>query len=607
MRRIALLIGLLAAAAAWVTSLAGASDSHTYHVKMYNAFGIVDGSNVRIAGVDTGTVTGLDITSKKQADLTIETSGPLGVLGKNTKCSSQPQSLIAEYFLTCNPKGPPLPDDGTIPASQVTQTVQPDLVQNTLRESYKDRLSLLINEFGTALAGNPKELNDAIRLGAPALRKLESALRILASENRTIRDLNVNADKIITQLANRRQDVISFIQHSRDVAAISASRRADLSTDFNRLDDFLAQLRPTLIKLGSLADAQVPLLTNLRLAAPGLNTLAQNLPAFNQATDRSLTSLGRAAGPGRRALIQGKDEIQALAKSGRNAYPATNTLDKFLLDIASPKRHVETDARAARTCNNKSAPCWSTGRSAPTGYTGMEGLLNYAYYQTGAINQFDQYGHLLHFSLFDVGATPCDQGFNAGDNPADNAPPPGNHSIGVPDKAGTGTTTSISNANACVSWLGPTQPGINQDIGSPPYDPSVCPNGSTDLSLCNPAGPNSAATTGGAAGPQAGGAAGGPLAGNGSTGATGPTGVTGSTGPTGVSPPSGVPNTGATGNVKKHLRHILGGGGGGGGAGNPLPHVGGGGGGNTIPKPGGHIRHHVGHQANDLLNLLMGP
>jgi hypothetical protein len=68
-----------------------------------------------------------------------------------------------------------------------------------------------------------------------------------------------------------------------------------------------------------------------------------------------------------------------------------------------------------------------------------------------------------------------------------------------------------------------------------------------------------------------------------------------------------VPNTGATGNVKKHLRHILGGGGGGGGAGNPLPHVGGGGGGNTIPKPGGHIRHHVGHQANDLLNLLMGP
>ncbi len=123
--------------------------------------------------------------------------------------------MIAEYFLTCNPKGAPLPEGGTIPAGHVTETVQPDLVQNTLRESYKDRLAILINEFGTALAGNPQDLNEAIRLGSPALRKLQAALRILASENRTIRDLNANSDKIITQLANRRADVISFIQHAR--------------------------------------------------------------------------------------------------------------------------------------------------------------------------------------------------------------------------------------------------------------------------------------------------------------------------------------------------------------------------------------------------------
>jgi virulence factor Mce-like protein len=407
MRRIAVMTALLGALAAWVTSLAGASDTHTYHIQMYNAFGVVNGSNVRIAGVDAGTVTDLGITPEKRADLTIETSGPLGVLGKDTRCASQPQSLIAEYFITCNPKGKALPDGGTIPASHVSETIQPDLVQNTLREPYKDRLSILINEFGTALAGNPKELNQAISLGSPALRKLQSALRILADENRTIRDLNANSDTIITQLANKRQDVISFIQHARDTAAISASRRADLSTNFNRLDNFLAQLRPTLTKLGTLADAQTPLLTNLKLAAPDLNQLALKLPAFNDATNRSLTSLGHAAGPGRHALIQGKDEIQALAKSGRNAYPATNTLDKFLLDIDTPKRTVEIDRRAARSCDNKTAPCYSTGRKAPTGYTGMEGLLNYAYYQTGAINQYDQFGHLLHFSLFDVGATPC--------------------------------------------------------------------------------------------------------------------------------------------------------------------------------------------------------
>jgi virulence factor Mce-like protein len=594
MRRIALLIALLGALAAWVTSMAGASDTHTYHIEMYNAFGIVNGSNVRIAGVDAGTVTSLGITPQKRADITVELSGPLGVLGKDTRCASQPQSLIAEYFITCNPKGPTLPDGGTIPPSHVSETVQPDLVQNTLREPYKDRLSILINEFGTALAGNPKELNQAISLGSPALRKLQSALRILASENRTIRDLNANSDQIITQMANKRQDVISFIQHARDTAAISASRRADLSTNFNRLDNFLAQLKPTLSKLGTLADQQTPLLTNLKLAAPGLNTLALKLPAFNDATNRSLTSLGQAAIPGRQALTQGKDEIQALARSGRNAYPAADTLDKFLLDANSPKRTIEIDQRAARSCHNKTAPCWSTGRKAPTGYTGLESLLNYVYYQAGAINQYDQYGHVLHVPIYDLSG-PCVQGFNAGDNPADNNPPPGNHTIGVPNAAGDGTTKNLADANSCVSWLGANQPGINQNIGSPPYDPSVCPGGSTDLSLCNPNGNNAAAPKSNGTTKSSGGTAGAPS--GGATGATGSTGPAG-TAPPGTAPPLPVqPPSGTTGSIGRDLGHILG-----------L-------GRHHVPDVGGAVRHHThkpgggiaGNQASHLLNYLFAP
>ena len=112
---------------------------------------------MRIAGVNAGQVTDLDITPEKRAVVTVELSGEFGTLGKDTKCSSEPQSLIAEYFISCDPAGPPLDDGGTIPASQVTQTVQNDLVQNTLRLPYTQRLQLLINEFGTALAGNPDE------------------------------------------------------------------------------------------------------------------------------------------------------------------------------------------------------------------------------------------------------------------------------------------------------------------------------------------------------------------------------------------------------------------------------------------------------------------
>ncbi len=186
----------------------------------------------------------------------------------------------------------------------MTQTVQPDLVNNTLREPFKRRFQLIINEFGTALAGNPENLNAAIRRGAPALRELEQVLDILGDQNRIIRNLNADSDRVIGRLAERRDDVVRFVREARDTAEASASRRADLSRNFEILDDFLAELQPTLADTETLARAQTPVLSDLRASAPGLNTLARNLPAFNEASRLSLNSLGEAAVVGERALAQ---------------------------------------------------------------------------------------------------------------------------------------------------------------------------------------------------------------------------------------------------------------------------------------------------------------
>ena len=106
----------------------------------------------------------------------------------------------------------------------------------------------------------------------------------------------------------------------------------------------------------------------------------------------------------------------------------------------------------------------------------MEGLLNYVYYQTEAINQYDEIGHLLHFSIFDVATGPC-ANYNGGEF---------NGQPGVPNTDGSAATTNIRDAHRCVAWLGRNQPGINQDLGIPPYDSSVCPQGSTDTSICDP-------------------------------------------------------------------------------------------------------------------------
>ena len=163
---------------------------------------------MRVAGVNAGTVTDLDVNAAQ--------AGGRHDRGQRARsrrsasratCSSQPQSLIAEYFLDCQPgtEGPTLPDDGADPGpqpkygDQTARTVQNDLVQNTLREPFKERLALIINEFGTALAGNAENLNAAIRRGAPALQTCGRRWRSSPSQNTTIRDLNANSDQIISR------------------------------------------------------------------------------------------------------------------------------------------------------------------------------------------------------------------------------------------------------------------------------------------------------------------------------------------------------------------------------------------------------------------------
>ena len=519
MKRLILIAALIAAVPAYLVAGAGASGSHTYQAELFNAFGLVKGSELRISGAKAGTITDLGITPQKTALVTFSVDSGFPAFKADASCSSEPQSLIAEYFLDCDPGHSSQPLTGPIPAARNSTTVQPDLAQNTLREPFKDRLALLINEFGTALDGNAEKLNAAIHAGAPALQQLKQVLNILGQQNHTIAELNTNADTIFAQLANRREDVVHFIDNAGRTAAISAQRSHDLSTNFHLLDDFLAQLKPVMFQLGKLARYQTPLLVDLHAAAPGLNRLAINLPNFNNGTQQALTSLGGAAHIGKTALANSNSVIASLNQASTKAYPAADQVAQFLTSANDPNNAGEEDAcarfdlrqqpgeadRRVQALDKKlsadptftglhgsqTVPCrWSNGQPVGTnpsggnpGYTGFEGLLNYAYIQANSLNLFDELGHSLGITL--VAAPGADNacGYQTGPQLPDIQGGSGN----------TNTTTNPRDFAECAGILGDRQPNINyarQPSGLfghlHAYDGSVCPNGSTAPSICDP-------------------------------------------------------------------------------------------------------------------------
>jgi ABC-type transporter Mla subunit MlaD len=452
LKRLALILIALLAAGAFVVLAAGAgggSGGHTYHAVLDNAFGLVSGGDMKVAGVRAGKITDLTLctTSEKKCPpgdrgsnralvtFTVTQNG-FGSLRSDVFCQSRPQSLIGEYYLDCQPGTSPqvFKPGSTVPVTRTASTISPDLLGDVLREPYRQRFSIILGELGAAAAGNGQNLNDAIRRAVPALRETDSFLAILAQQNQILADLAKHGDTVLHDLAGNRADVARWVTASRGAAVDSASRKADIERGLQKLPGFLEQLRPAMAALGQVADTNTPALRNLGASAPQLKLLFNNLGPFATASTPSFAALGKASVTGDQAVKAATPTIQQLNQFASGAPELGQNLAIILQHLDDPQFGSTRDPRAV-------AQHPTTHSNT---YTGLESLLQYVFDQASDTNYFNGTGHMLGLGVLNI--TACD---NYADPAAAKANP------------------------QCHSWLGPTQPGVT----TPDPTHRVGPNG----------------------------------------------------------------------------------------------------------------------------------
>ena len=421
--------------------LAGASDKkgaegRTYKIMFDNAFGLTKGGDFRVGGVNAGQTTAFDVEKKKgespKAVVTVEVSKPgFGDFRKDASCEIRPQSLIGEYYVDCQPGKSPehLKDGGTVPVDQTSSTIPVDLVNDVMRRPYRERFRLIITELGTGLAGRPDDLQEVLKRAHPGLRETSRVLRILGNQNEVIKNFITDSDTVVNELEKNKKDVVRWVKEAGDAAEISATRRDELRAQFQRFPTFLDELRPTMARLGELADEQTPLLADLEKAAPDLDTFFTRLGPFAEASRPAIRSLGEMGEVGTKAFNEGKQEVAELNKLAVNAPPFAKPLRQFLQTIDDRKRAIENDPRAKETAPPAPDP---TAISGEGGFTGMEAVWNYFFWQTLSINMLDDTAHILRASLTAV--PDCMPFTNEKPNP--------------------------ETLEKCNSYLGPSQPGI---------------------------------------------------------------------------------------------------------------------------------------------------
>ena len=228
MRRALVVILVLAGAGAYALTSTGAKEESgsKFTVEFDNAFGLVKGGDVKVAGVRAGTVSKLRLDKKSHralVDFELTKQG-FGSLRADSTCESRPQSLIGEYFIDCTPgkSTDKLKPGATIPVEQTTSTIPADLLANVMRRPYRERLRIILDELGAGVGGRAEDLNATIRRASPALRETDKVLEVLGRQNQVLKDLTTNADTVIGDLAGNHRNVGRFVKEAEDVATTSA-------------------------------------------------------------------------------------------------------------------------------------------------------------------------------------------------------------------------------------------------------------------------------------------------------------------------------------------------------------------------------------------------
>jgi ABC-type transporter Mla subunit MlaD len=375
---VGLLLGVLVAAG-------GGEDGYRVRAVFDNASFVIPGEDVKVAGVKAGRIDDVALTRDNRAVVVLLIDDPaFQPFRRDAHCQIRLQSLIGEQYVECEPtqshaEGGRLPaalpeiDSGPgdgqhlLPVTNTTTPVNVDLINDIYRLPQRERWRLIINELGAGLAGNGERLRAAVRRANPALRELDRVIGTLAGQDRVLARLVDESDAVLRPWAARRRQTAGFIDHAGATAVAAGERGDDIERNFERLPPFLHELRPTADRFTAFADQMTPALQNLHRHAPAINEAVARL------------------GPFTHAAIPAVDTLGDFADRGRRIFPELRPLARDLHDLSRPLLPTSKSLAAL------------LGSFDDAG--GVEELMRFIYFYTGAVNGEDEFGHYIRSGL----------------------------------------------------------------------------------------------------------------------------------------------------------------------------------------------------------------
>lgn len=325
-----LVTGLLAVVVVVVAFLllSGKDDSYTLKAELQDAGGVKPHSSVKIAGVPGGSVEKIEVTPRDTAIVTMKLKDNATPIGRNASIEVRPTDLLGERYIALDAGNvkDPAPDGYEIPKSRTKLPVELDDVLNTFDGDTRERVKILVNEFGIALGDRGKDLAKLLNAMPASLSDARQLVTEITNESGSLKTLLARGDSLTASINPKKDQLASLIVQADTTLKALSDRRDKLGRTLDSAPAGLAALNRTLTQLRTASTNLRPATTDIKNAAVPLKDTLDALPGFEDAARDSLKAAQQTAPALTKIGKKATGPLQALT-------PTLANLKQFSADV----------------------------------------------------------------------------------------------------------------------------------------------------------------------------------------------------------------------------------------------------------------------------------
>jgi phospholipid/cholesterol/gamma-HCH transport system substrate-binding protein len=320
-----------------------APKGYRFETSFGEAAQLANEADVRISGVSVGKVKETEPTPDGRSRTIIELDHRYAPIPRDTKAILRQKTLLGETYVELTPGDPSsgmIPEDGVLPASQISPTVELDEIFQAFDAPTREAFQTWMQSQAMAVQGRGQDINDAFGNLAPFAVDTDQLLQILNAQQADVRRVINGTGDVFAALTARDDQLGQLMENANRLFETTAERDAQLQDFFRVLPTFEAESEQTVRRLTEFARETDPLVDQLRPAARELSPTLQELEALAPDLRAFFRDLDPLIDASREGLPAMEEFLEEFAPFLGTLDPALRQLNPLLSYLAEYDREI---------------------------------------------------------------------------------------------------------------------------------------------------------------------------------------------------------------------------------------------------------------------------